>query len=428
MQKQKMKLKIFSPSYAGQVSRKAALGSRILMLLENNPYPQDGRVRREATTLAAAGYQVTVIGPKRSGQPWHETIDQVRVYRFVAPAEANGLLGYLWEYGYAMAATFILSLVVLFRHGFDVVHVHNPPDTFIFITAFYKLLGKRFVFDHHDLSPEMYYARFEGKGNRLVYQALVLLEKLCFQVADHVIATNNSYKLIAMQRGGVPEERITIVRNGPELNRLQPGPPDPDLRRKGRTIIGYVGVMGFQDGLEYLLRALQHLRYDLGRTDFFCVLIGTGDAWASLKELATQLKLADHVWFTGQVSDADLIRYLSSADICVDPDPSNPFTDRSTMIKMMEYMALAKPIVAFDLPEHRFTAQTAALYVNPNDELEFARALAQLMDDPARRQAMGSFGRQRVETELEWRHSVPHLLAVYRAFSSEPYSERLLQA
>lgn len=388
------------------------------MLLENNAFPYDRRVLMEATALTDAGYRVTVISPALPGQPWHEVHDGVRAYRFPAPPASQGILGYLWEYGYSMTAAFALSLLVFARHGFDVVHAHNPPDTFVFIAAFYKCFGVRFVFDHHDLSPEMYYARFEGKGgkgNRFIYATLVWLERLTCRVADRVIATNESYKAIEMQRDRVPEGRISIVRNGPNLERVRRVPPDPDLRRKAKTIIGYVGVMGFQDGVDYLLRALAHLVNDLRRPDFFCVLIGTGDAWTRLRALTTELRLDEHVWLTGLISDADVLRYLSTADICVDPDPSNPFTDRSTMTKMMEYMALEKPIVAFDLPEHRFTAQEAAVYVRPNDELAFARALAALMDEPDRRRLMGSFGRRRVESVLCWHFSVPHLLETYKA-------------
>ncbi len=235
-----------------------------------------------------------------------------------------------------------------------------------------------------------------------------------------MIATNESYRAVEMERGHIPADRITIVRNGPELNGRQMAEPDPGLRQKNKTIISYVGVMGYQDGVDYLLRALHHLVHDLGRTDVFCVLIGGhGSAQPSLKQLARQLRLDDYVWFTGWVSDADLLRYIASADICVDPDPSNPFNDRCTMIKMLEYMAQGKPIVAFDLPEHRYTAEAAALYVRPNDELEFARAIAELMDDPARRLAMGALGRRRVETELAWQYSAPKLVQAYRRLFPE---------
>ena len=397
----------------------ASVGGRVLMLLENSTYPRDPRVRREAKALADAGYQVSVICPAGLGQPWREMLDGVRIYRYPAPPAASGILGYLWEYGYSMVATFILSLLVLMREGFDVVHAHNPPDMFVFIAACYKLFGKRFVYDHHDIAPELYCARFEVR-NRLIYHVLVWFETLSCRLANHVITTNQSYKRIEMRRGHVPEERITIVRNGPNPNGVRSINPDLSLRQAGKLIIGYIGVMGTQDGVDYLLRALRYLAYDLGRTDFFCVLVGAGDALPSLKALAKQLDLTECVRFTGWVELAEEVaRYLKAMDICVAPEPSNIYNDHSTMIKIMEYMAVEKPIVAFDLPEHRFTAEAAALYVRPNDELEFARALAQLMDDPARRQAMGSFGRRRVETELAWRYSVPHLLEAYRTVLTE---------
>lgn len=383
------------------------------MLLENNPFPQDGRVRREANALTAAGYRVSVIAPRSGGQPWRERVGRVEVYRFPAPPEANGFFGYLWEYGYSMAAAFFLSLFLFLRQGFAAIHAHNPPDTLALIAAFFKPFGVRFVFDHHDLSPEMYYARFAGKGNRLVHWALVRCEQLSCRLADRVIATNHSYRAVEMQRGRVPPERISVVRNGPELDRLRLTPPDPALRARAKTIIGYVGDMAVHDGVDYLLRALKHLVRDLGRADFLCAIIGRGDAWTGLQRLAAELELDPHVWFPGWVSDAQLRRYLSTADICVDPDPSNPFTDRSSMVKMTEYMAFGKPIVAFDLPEHRVTAQEAALYARPNDELDFARQLARLMDDPKRRREMGRIGRQRIETQLAWMHQEKHLLAAY---------------
>lgn len=394
-------------------------GSHVLMLLENDHYPQDSRVRNEASTLVSAGYQVSVICPKSSGQRWRESVNDVRVYRYPAPPAGSGFLTYLWEYGYCLVMSFVLSIVVALRRKIDIIHTHNPPDIFVLIAMFYKVLGARVVFDHHDLAPEMYYARFGNKGHRLVYRALVFFERLSCRVADHVIATNQSYKAVQMERHGVPEERITIVRNGPDLDRLQRVDPDPDLSQNAVTIIGYVGTMGFQDGIDYFLRAVRHLVYDLRRTDVFCVLVGKGDAWQSLRAYATELEIDKYVWFTGRISDVDLLRYLSAADICVDPDPSNPFNDRSTMIKMMEYMALGKPIVAFDLPEHRVTAQDAAVYARPNDELDFATKIAWLMDHPEERRERGSKGRKRVETTLAWPHQVNDLLEVYRSLDEQ---------
>jgi len=386
---------------------------RVLMLLENNPFQVDARPRREARALVEAGYRVSVISPRPPDDRPYEKINGVRLYQFPAPREANGFLGYLWEYGYSMVAMSVISLLVFLREGFDVIHAHNPPDTFFLIAAFYKLFGKRFVYDHHDLAPEMYHARFRNSGSRLVHRTLVLLEKASCRLADRVIATNESYKAIEMERGCVPAERITIVRNAPASERVRSVDPDPALQQKASTILGYVGSMAPHDGVDYLLRALHHLIYDLDRRDVYCVIIGQGSMLPELKALAKKLHIEEYIWFTGWIPDEDLIRFLSTADICVDPDPSNPFTDRSTMTKMMEYMALGKPIVAFDLPEHRATAQSAAAYARPNSELDFAQKIAALIDNPGRRRQMGQIGRKRLETELAWKYQEKHLLEAY---------------
>ena len=396
----------------------ASARSRVLMLLENAPYPRDRRVYHEATTLVDAGYQVTVICPSISGQPWHEILDGVSVYRFPAPRAAKGFVGYLWEYVYSMTAIFILSLRVLLLEGFDIVHAHHPPDIFAFLGAFYKLLGKRYVLDHHDLAPELYYARFGGKGSQLIYRVLVALEKFACRIADHVIATNESYKIVEMQRGIVPARRITVVRNGPNLNELRAKDPDPDIKQDGKTIIGYVGVTGTQDGVDYLLRALHRLIFDLGKTDFFCVVVGSGDALPRLKSLSHQLDIGDYILFTGWVDEpSEVARYLSTMDICVAPEPSDPYNDRSTAAKVMEYMALGKPIVAFDLPEHRFTAHHAAVYARPNDELDFAKQIASLMDNPDQCNKLSRIGKERVEKNLAWSHQAKHLLEAYKILS-----------
>jgi glycosyltransferase involved in cell wall biosynthesis len=383
------------------------------MLIENRPYPQDHRVRLEAVTLSGAGYQVSVICPSAPGQPWRQVIDGVDVYRYPAPPDGNNLVGYLWEYGYSLAVTFAISLLVCLRPGFDVIHAANPPDIAVLIATFYKLFGKRFVYDHHDLAPELYDARFAGKGRRFVREALVWFERLSCRLADHIIATNQSYQAMEMQRGSVPEERITVVRNGPDLNRLRLVVPKPGLRQEGKTNLVYVGIIERQDGVDYLVRALQHLVYDLKRSDFHCIIVGRGGALLDVKSLTEQLGLGDYVFFTGWVEPTQVAGYLCAGDIGVAPEPSNPLNDRSTMVKIMEYMAMAKPVVAFDLPENRYTAQGAALYAQPNDELDFARQIAVLMDDPERRKKMGQVGRERVENELAWPHQAKHLLDAY---------------
>ncbi len=393
---------------------------RVLMLLQNAPYPHDPRVRGEASALVAAGYQVTLICPGVPGQPRHETLDGVGVYRFPRPPYAGSLMGYLYEYGYSMVAIFFISLFVFLRRGFDVVHAHCPPDAFVFIATWYKLLGKRFVYDHHDLSPELYHARFRGSGNRFIYGMLVFLEKLACRLADHVIATNQSYKKVEMLRGNVPEERITVVRNGPDLNHRSLASSDPDLRKPDRTTLCYVGVMGVQDGVDYLLRAIHYLVYEMDRTDLFCYLVGRGEAVPRLESLTEELGLTEHVLFTGWVDRTEVPSYIGVADVCVAPEPSNPYNDRSTSIKVMEYMQHGKPIVAFDLPEHRFSAQDAALYAQPNEEQDFAQKIATLIDDPEQRRRMGQAGRDRIESELAWSYQKQHLLQAYQALSGGP--------
>ena len=392
----------------------SSASARILMLLENSPYPQDGRVRREATTLTEVGYSVTVIAQRARGQVRTEIVDGVRVYRYPAIQERAGFVGYLMEYGYSMLAAWCLTAWVFLRGGFDVIHAHNPPDTYVFVAAPYKLMGKRFVFDHHDLSPEMYEANFGEKARPSVSRLLRLCERLTFRMADRVISTNESYREIALNRGAVPSDVVTVVRNGPDLDRVRSAEIDPELRNKARTIIGFLGEIGPQDGVEHLVRALAHLVND-GYDDVFCVAIGAGSELSNVKDLANELGVDARIWFAGYVpfDDEVLMRYMSTADICVEPAPSSPVNDRSTMIKMTEYMALAKPSVAFDLPEHRYTAGDAALYAAPNDERELARRIAELIDDPARGMELGARGRRRVENEMAWTHQRQSLLDIY---------------
>lgn len=390
----------------------SARRARVLMLLENCPYPNDTRVRNEALALTRAGYQVTVISPKGRNHRSYEVIDGVCVLRYAPFPSRGGALGFLLEYAHAMVATFVLSLRAWARPGFDIIHAHNPPDTFVLIGALYKILGKRFVFDHHDLSPEMYVARFPN-GGRLAFHALRAFERLTFRLADHVVSTNGSYRRIATERGGVPEARVTVVRNGPDLDVIKRRPPPQELRESAGHLLGYIGEMGPQDGIDYLLRSLKHLIEDLGKTRLQCILIGDGEALPALKETVRSLQLHDHVRFLGRLPQTELCSWITAVDICVDPDPSNPYNDRSTMVKLMEYMALSKPIVAFDLPEHRVSAGDAALYAEPNDELDFARKIALLMDDPSLRRRLGREGRRRVEDSLAWSYQAACLVKAY---------------
>jgi glycosyltransferase involved in cell wall biosynthesis len=401
------------------------------MLVENH-FPSDVRVRNESELLREEGYDITVICLRRNGEKGSENIGGIHVYRIPevevfkkVPLERQSplgrqwlrlkaLLGYVSEYAYFTTCCFGLGIYVALRHGFDVIHAHNPPDTLFLVAVPFKLLGKKFVFDHHDLAPELYQSRYGARG-QLVLWGLQWAEKLSLNLADVTIATNESYKAIQIKRGGVRENRSFVVRNGPNSDRMTVVPPSDRLRKMGKSILCYIGCLNPQDGLDYLLRALSHLTFDLQRTDYYCVIMGKGDSLAGLKEMSRELKLDEYVEFTGFIPDADLLANLSAADICLDPDPSSPLNDVSTWIKIMEYMAYGKPIVSFDLKETRYSAQDAAIYVKPNDERQFALALAQLMDDPALRARMGAFGRTRVERELQWSCVGKNLASAYRA-------------
>ena len=386
----------------------------IVILLEDFPYPQDSRVRNQARSLTDAGFAVSVICPSGKDQPPHEILDGVHVYRYPAPKTWSGALSYFWEYSYSMLAMFAITMWIFISRGFDAIHASNPPDTLFLIGVIYKLLGRRYIFDHHDLSPEIYEVRFSADGgNRTVYKTLVFCEKLSCRFADHIFATNESYKQLEIERSGVSENRITVVRNGPDLNFMKLSEPDAELRRRANTIIGYVGVLGFQDGLDYLLRAVKHLVEDLNEKDVLCVIIGRGDALSGLKVLAKELGIEKYVLFTGWLSGERLVRHLSTADICVVPDPANDYINRSTMVKVMEYMALEKPVVAFDSHEQRVTAQGAALYAQPNDELDFAKKIKELINNPDKRKNMGHIGRSRVEEQLAWSHQAKRLIETY---------------
>jgi glycosyltransferase involved in cell wall biosynthesis len=385
---------------------------RVLIIVENLPCPFDRRVWQEASTLAAAGYQVAIICPKGKGyDKSFEEIDGIAVYRHPQPFEGNGALGYLAEYGWALLAEFALSVRVLFERGFDAVHACNPPDTLFLIGGFYKLFGKKFLFDHHDINPELYEAKFRRRD--VFYRLMLSLERWTFRTADVCVATNESYRRIAIERGERPPSKVFVVRSGPDLRRLKTMPPMPELKRGRRYLVGYVGVMGRQEGIDGLLTAVHHIVHELGRHDIHFGLVGGGTELAALRKLAEQLQVADYVTFTGRVPDAELLAMLNTADVCVNPDVANDMNDKSTMNKIMEYMALGKPIVQFDLTEGRVSAQDASLYAERNDPIDLARKLVALLDDEPLRRRMGQLGLERVKSVLAWEHEAPRLLAAY---------------
>ena len=386
---------------------------RVLMIVENLPSPFDRRVWQEATTLTQAGYQVSIICPVGPGcEKRFEVIDGIEIHRHPLPLEAEGALGYLLEYGCALFWEFVLAWRVLFGRGFDAIHACNPPDLIFLVGGFFKLLmGKRFLFDHHDINPELYEAKFNRRD--FFYRLMLRLERWTFRTADVSIATNESYRQIAVGRGAMPPERVFVVRSGPKLERMRILDPVPELRCGRRHLVGYVGVMGRQEGIDLLLRSVAHIVQVMKRDDIHFGLVGGGTSLEAMKRYAQELGVADHVTFTGRVDDQRMLEMLNTADVCVNPDVANEMNDKSTMNKIMEYMALAKPIVQFDLAEGRVSAQQASLYAARNDEIDFARKVVELIDDPLACRRMGEFGRERVTGELEWRHEAPRLLAAY---------------
>jgi len=390
----------------------AGSARRVLIIVENLPSPFDRRVWQEATTLNEAGYEVSIICPVGKGyEEKYELIDGVHIYRHSLPLEAEGALGYLLEYSVALFWQFTLACRVLLTRGFDVIHACNPPDNIFLIGGFFKLFGKKFLFDHHDINPELYEAKFGRRD--LFYKVMLAWEKWSFKTADVSIATNESYKRIAIERGGMPEDRVFVVRSGPKLDRLKIMPPVESLKQGRKFLVGYVGVMGAQEGIDYLLRAAQHIVYEIGRKDVHFGLVGGGTSLNEMKAYAEKLNISEYVTFTGRVPDEEMLQMLNTADVCVNPDVANEMNDKSTMNKIMEYMALSKPIVQFDLTEGRYSAQGASLYALKNDNEDMARKIVELLDNARKRTAMGKLGRKRVEEKLSWEHEAPKLLKAY---------------
>lgn len=388
-----------------------------MIIVENLPSPFDRRVWQEATTLKQAGYEVSIICPIGKGyEKKHEVIDGIHIYRHNLPLEAEGALGYAAEYATALFWQFVLAWKVLLTRGFDAIHACNPPDNIFLIGGFFKLLGKKFLFDHHDINPELYEAKFGRRD--FFYKVMLAWERWTFKTADVSIATNESYKKIAVERGGMDPEKVFVVRSGPKLDRLRILPPKSELKCGRKYMVGYVGVMGRQEGIEYLLRSAAHIVKEMGRDDVHFGLVGGGTSLEDMKRLAADLDIADYVTFTGRVPDKEMLEILNTADVCVNPDIANDMNDKSTMNKIMEYMALGKPIVQFDLTEGRFSAQQASLYARRNDEVDMAVKIVQLLDDPMLRERMGKFGRSRVENELEWKYEAPKLLSAYETLFS----------
>ena len=394
---------------------------RVLHLSENLTLPFDRRVWMELNALRDAGYTVSAICPMgEGGTAAHEVLNGIAIWRYPAPPATSGFLSYVWEFLYCWLRTAWLTLRVFVRGGFDVIHTANPPDTFWAIALPFKLVGVKFVFDHHDLCPELYLSRFgPARAGTLPHRMLQALERAQFACADLVISTNESYRQVALTRGGKRSEQVEVVRSGPSHQRFATvRAPDPALKRGRPYLVAYLGVMAPQDGVDHLVRAARILLDQ--RSDVAFTLIGAGDSYEELRALSASLGLAEHCEFTGRIPDAEVERILATADVCVSPDPRNPLNDVSTMNKVLEYMACAKPVVCFDLREHRHSAGDGALYAEPDRDEDLAAKIAQLLDDPALRERLGALNRQRFLDTLAWEHNAGALIAAYGRLCGKP--------
>jgi len=401
---------------------------RVLIIVQNLPVPFDRRVWLECQALTSAGYRVAVVCPKGPGDPSYEVVDAVELYKYPPYAPGGNKLSFCAEYAYSFMATAWTMLKARRAGRFAAIQACNPPDIFWPLAVAFRLLeGSRFVFDHHDLCPETYLSRF-ASGPKLLYKGLLALERMTHRCADHVIATNDSYREIAVTRGGKGADEVTVVRSGPDLRRLRPGEADAEQRRGRTSLVAYIGVMGPQDGVDIVVRVANIVVNKLHRDDIAFTLIGSGDCFNDLVALRDQFGLAGHVEFTGRAPDELVIRIMSTADVGLSPDPKNPLNDLSTMNKTMEYMAFGLPVVAFNLRETRVSAGDAAVYVQPNDEQQYAEAIVALLDDEPKRTLMGKAAVERVKQKLAWVHQEGAYLAVYERVLGQAEARRRTKA
>lgn len=387
---------------------------KVLIIVENLPVPFDTRVWQEATTLAMNGYTVSVICPKGKGYTQEEEYLQgVHIFRHDLPAEGNGAVGYAKEYLTALKEELRLAKKVYKEIGFDVIHGCNPPDDIYMVAKHFKKYGVKYVFDHHDICPELFEAKF-GKTSGLLYKSQLWLEKQTYKHCTFAFVTNESYKKIAIERGKMNLNNVIVLRSGPKLERMRIMPPVESIKRGYKYMVGYLGVIGQQEGIEYLLDAAKYIKeHD---NNVFWGIVGGGPHLKALKKQAHDMGLDDCVEFTGRASDQQMLEYLNTADVCVNSDKYNSMNDKSTMNKILEYMALAKPIVQFDLTEGRYSAQDASLYAKNNDAEDMAKKIMELLDNPELRKKMGAYGRNRVVNELSWEHTSKALLEGYEKF------------
>jgi glycosyltransferase involved in cell wall biosynthesis len=389
------------------------VGSKVLIIVENLTVPLDRRVWTEACALRDAGYTVSVICPKMGKYTRaYEVLEDIHIFRHAMPYEADGALGYALEYGWALAAEFALCWKAWRKVGFDVIQACNPPDTIFLIGAFFKyLMGKPFIFDHHDINPELFEAKFGRHG--ALHRLMTFFEWATFKTADAVISTNETFRSIAINRGGVSPDRVRVVRSVPDVARFKRASANTALKNDRRHLVGYVGIMGAQDGVDLLIRAMAHIVHIRGRKDVQALIVGSGTELPALQALTAELGVEDYVTFTGFLSGEALLTAFSTFDIGVIPDPKNVYNDKISMNKVFEYMTLGIPFVQFDLMEGRKAAGDSALYACDNDPIDLGMCMTRLLDDPGLRERMSVYAKERAAALLSWESERAQLLATY---------------
>jgi glycosyltransferase involved in cell wall biosynthesis len=381
---------------------------RILVVIENVPFARDHRARKQVESLLGAGYGVSVICRRDAGNARFRNRRGLRLYEYRAPAEFRGKLSFAYEYTYSWLAAAVLTAKALADGGFDAIQVGHPPDIYSLLALPFRLVGKPFIVDQRDLSPELFSARY-GRDDGPLPWLLRAFEKLSWSMADHVLCVNETLRRAIIGRGSVRSSAVSVVMNGPVLSRTAPRPPTPELKQGKRFLICWVGLMGLQDHVDLTLQAIHHLVHDLGRDDFHVALIGEGEELFQLRRLADRLAIADRVTFTRWLDEETCFDYLATADLALD----SSLQAEVSPVKAMEYMAFGIPFVAFDLEETRAMAREAAAYVQPADTMALAATINELLDDPGRRQDMGLIGRRLIREELAWDRQEETYLRVF---------------
>lgn len=400
------------PAAAGNAATRARRrgrgARRILIVIENVPLARDHRAVKQVESLLGAGYQVSVISQRHADNRRFRNRERLRLYEYPPPRESSGKLSFLYEYGYSLLAGSALALRDFLAHGFAAIQTGHPPDLYFLLALPFKLAGRRFVVDQRDLSPEVFADRY-GRDTGPLPWLLRRLERRSWRLADHVLCVNRTLRSVIVQRGALSPDSVSVVGNGPVLSRTTPRPPRLDIKNGRRFLACWVGLMGPQDHVDLALSAIHHVVHTLARDDCQFAFIGDGEALPELKRLAERLAIAEWVTFTGWLDESACFGYLATADLAMDSN----LQPEVSPVKGMEYMAFGVPFVAFDLEETRAMAEGAALYLPPGDPLALGRAMAELLNDPARRAEMSRIGRRRVEEHLAWDRQSETYLRVY---------------